>query len=573
LLFPGSRATINLAMTVSCLAIPTRPFACEPLLSDTAHRFRPFSLSSVNRASPRFLSAWLFALVATAHVPTHAAENAPATVGRWDSFELSIRNPKSYADPYRDVTLEVTYTRPDNRTVAFPGFHDGGETWKMRLMPDQIGSWRYDAKFSDGTPAVRGSFECVPSRLPGLIAVHAANPIWFGHQGGSAVVLRGLHLGDRFFAHNWDDPDNATDGNKRTAFLDWAQQQGYNLFSVASHYLNRNSKGRGEGWDTPALWPLNAAGFQRIERILDELAKRQIMVYPFAGFFGRDSNFPRDPAEQDRYLRYTLARLGAYWNVLFNVGGPEPRLKGKPYLTVEDIHRLGEAIARNDPFAHPLSLHNPTGDNEFKDAPWLTFGTLQGPKTLDRRRLAAGLLRNHHPTKPLLAQETLWSGNMFHMRSNQRDYSDADLRKHAYVIHFCAANFVFADNNGDSSSGFTGTLDPADCKQPRHDIIKRVWDTFAALPFARTKPAPELVQSSDTAVFCLADPGRDYLVYFEAPGSATLRLADGEYSTEWINAQTPSDRRRENVATRTRTFRSPSDGDDWILRLSRVDTP
>ena len=82
--------------------------------------------------------------------------------------------------------------------------------------------------------------------------------LWFGFQGGAAVTLRGLHIGDRFFAGNWDDANNATGGNPRARFLDWVQRQGYNTLSVASHYLNRSSKGRGEGWDTPALWPLNA---------------------------------------------------------------------------------------------------------------------------------------------------------------------------------------------------------------------------------------------------------------------------------------------------------------------------
>ena len=43
---------------------------------------------------------------------------------------------------------------------------------------------------------------------------------------------------------------------RRVAFFDWVEAQGYNMLSVASHYLNRESEGRGEGWDTPDLWPL-----------------------------------------------------------------------------------------------------------------------------------------------------------------------------------------------------------------------------------------------------------------------------------------------------------------------------
>ncbi len=467
-----------------------------------------------------------------------AAETPPKSVGRWDRFETVIANAKRYADPYRDVVLDVTHTRPDGRTIAFWGFHDGGDTWRIRFMPDTPGLWRYDARFSDGSPAAHGMFECVASDLPGPIAVHAANPQWFGWKGGDAALLRALHVGDRFFARNWDDADSAADGNPRAAFLDWAKQQGYNTLSIASHYLNRARKGRGEGWDTPKLWPLDASEFRRLEQLLDDLAARRFIVYPFAGFFGRDSGFPRDPAEQTRYIRHTLARLAPSWNLLLNVSGPEPLLRSKPFLTDGEANRLGSEIARLDPFQHPISMHNQTGPDQFKDQPWHTYGALQGPKTFDRAKLRDGLLKSHHVQKPLLAQETLWSGNLNHNKGV--DYSDTDLRKNAYVIHFSAAALVFADNNGDSSTGFSGTLDPADCRQARHDILKRMWDTVAALPWQRTTPRPDLVTATGGgSAFCLADPGRTYLVYLETPGTVNVRVTGSPTPSNGSTPKTP----------------------------------
>ena len=49
-----------------------------------------------------------------------------------------------------------------------------------------------------------------------------------------------------------------------------------------------------------------------MEAILDDLARRRMIVFPFAGFFGKSSNFPRDPADQELYVCYTLARIGCY---------------------------------------------------------------------------------------------------------------------------------------------------------------------------------------------------------------------------------------------------------------------
>lgn len=507
-----------------------------------------------------------------------AAESPPQKVPRWGRFEASLTHTAQGIDPFRDIALDVTYTAPDGRTIAFWGFYDGSNTWRFRFMPDTVGTWRYEAKLiqttstsasaaATGTRNVtttRGTFECVPGDLPGQIVVHAANPQWFGWRGGDAAFLRALHIGDRFFARNWDDA-------RRTAFLDWAQQQGYNTLSIASHYLNRQAPNRGDGWDTPKLWPLDAAEFQRMERVLDELARRRIVVFPFAGFFGREANFPGAHSQQTRYIRYALARLAPSWNLLFNVSGPEPLLRGRPMLTSAEVNRLGTEIAHLDPFKHPITVHNPTGDDPFRDEGWLTYGTLQGPKTFDRAKLRDGLLKNHHAQKPLLAQETLWSGNSVHIRANQGvDYNDTDLRKNAFVIHFSAAYLVFADNDGDSSTGFTGSMELGERRQPRHDIIKRVWDIVGPLSWGRTRPAPDLVMITQGKgnAFCLADPGRAYLVYLDASATVSVRTTGGPFHVDWIDAQTGK-RQRMGTKSDGANLTPPAAGDDWVLVLEK----
>ena len=479
-------------------------------------------------------------------------QSGSAEVERWGRFERSVPNRRKYADPYRDVTLEVSYTRPDGTMVTFWGFYDGGDTWKIRFMPDQTGSWRYTARFSDGAPGVQGAFECVASGLPGLISRDEQNPQWFGFRGGKQrLLVRSFHVGDRFFAENWD-------AAKRTAFLDWAQGQGYNTLSIASHYLNRNEEGRGQGWKTPELWPLDAAEYRKMETILDELARRRLLVFPFAGFFGRGSNFPRDPAEQSLYIRYTLARLGPYWNLLFNVAGPEPNLRGRPFLTPEEVNRLGGEIRRLDVFGHLLTVHNPPGDDLYREAPWTTYGTLQGPKTIDKAKLSAEILRNHHPKKPLYAQETLWPGNTF----GHPSYTDEDIRKNAYVILMSAAALNYADMNGSSSSGFSGTLELSDRVQTRHDIVKQVWDFFETVPFQRMKPSQDLVSRG----YCLAEAGEEYLVYLESGGTVDVAVTGGPYPVEWINARDTSDRRPGKQTRDGRALSAP-DENDWLLRL------
>jgi hypothetical protein len=451
--------------------------------------------------------------------------------------------------------------------VDFWGFYDGEQTWRLRFMPDQLGLWRYVARFSDGSLGVAGTFTCVESDVPGMLSVDESNPLWFGLKGGKHTLIRSFHVGDGFFASNMPDA-------KREAFLDWAQAQGYTMLSVASHYLNRDADGRGRGWDTPKLWPLDAMEFRKLERLLDDLAARKMMVFPFAGFFGRDAYYPSNPAEQELYVRYVLARLGPYWNVLFNVAGPEPLHPKAPFMPHEKLCWLGALIKSLDVFGHLLTVHNATGEDAFKDEAWSDFGTLQGPKTVDLDELSAGLRKNHHPAKPLYAQETLWSGNKWHP-----DYTDEQLRKNTYVLMLSVAALNFADNGGPepgavglSSSGFSGSLDLADCHQWRHDIIKRVWDFFETIPFYRMSPQQHLVSTGccDNSSYCLAEIGVQYLVYLPSGGPIDVQIVNGPYTVTWINAENTQEQFVGGVTYDGQGLQSPPDGDDWLCYLRKT---
>ena len=389
-------------------------------------------------------------------------------VGQWDSFEIDVPNANTYDNPFENVSLNAIFQTPDGRTIDFYGFYDT-EAWKLRFMPEYLGTWTYKATFSDGTPGTSGTFECIPSNIPGLIHQDANNPSWFGYTSGHPLLVRSFHTGDCFFANE----NNAVSGEEwnpemRTAFLNWAQAQGYTMLSIASHYLNREGRTRGqirgEGWLTPNLWDAENQiprpdEYQKMETVLNDLAQRQLLVYPFAGLFGRESNHPTDPAKQETYIRYTLARLAPYWNLLFMVGGPEPHMESNPYLTPSDINRIGQFIRANDPFNHLLSVHNPTGDDSFRQEDWASYVILQGPKTVDRQKLHTDHLRNSHPNKPLYAQETLWPGNELHSKRIGRDYSHDDIRKNAFTMLFSGATINFADMDGLSSSGFSGRPD------------------------------------------------------------------------------------------------------------------
>lgn len=498
-------------------------------------------------------------------------------IPRWAFFEDTLENEVSYQNPFHDVSLEVSFIKPDGGSGKIWGFYCGDHQWRFRILTDQVGEWRWHAHFSDGSRADSGTFTCIPSEIPGMISAYQANPIWFGYRHGEAVLLRSLHVGDCFFADrpNTLEPEKIWSDTLRAEFLDWAQHQGYNMLSIAGHLLNRREKGRGLGWNTPRLWNSETQcpipqEYDRLEKTLNDLAARKMIVYPFAGIFGKSAEWPADSTLRIIYLKYTLARLSPYWNLLFLVAGPEPLHSetGNAYQNVmarDDINHWGELIARLDPFHHLLSVHNRTETSDegdpFKAQPWYSFSTIQGPKTLDRKVLAEKTLMNLHPAKPYYAQETLWAGNVWHP-----DYGLEDLRKNAIVLNMCAASINFADNAGTSSTGFSGHPLLANRVQIKHDIMKRVWDFFESLPFYDLSPAPQWVDDG----FCLAKRDSLLLVYLENGGETRLLNLSGNYQLEWINARNTDDRFDGGVVDAKRPLVAPSVGEDWFAWLARV---
>ncbi len=518
------------------------------------------------------LKIYLFLIAATllfAGCNFNSKQKPKTEVGIWDKYEQSFPNEKEYSNPYFDVDLTVELESPSGEKFTHCGFYDGDQNWKIRFMPNKTGTWKYTAQFSDSDNKVLGSFECVDSELKGTLSAFKENPIWFATENGEPFLIRSFHVGDRFFAENWVDslhPENSP----RTVFLEWLEENNYNMLSIASFFTNRQSKGRGLGWDTPKTWPLNCKEFQKAEAILDELHRREIYVFPFAGFFGRDGNWPTNQAEQEKYIKYILARWSAYYNLNFNVAGPEPLPEKEPVpndgykgqMKMEDIERLAALIKKYDVSSHLITEHNRTWSSQrgdpFRDKNWYDFSTIQGPKTPDLKHHERTVYKIRHSKKPYYAQETLWGGNMYHPK-----YGVTNIRKIGVVLTMNAAMINFADNDGNSSSGFSGSLNLTDCQQNKHDELKVVWDFFETIPFAEMKPDTIIAPEK----FVLAGK-KQILIYAEKQDSFQVNLDGRKVSrAEWINTQNPSEIIKMEELDYTVPILTPNHGDDWYLRV------
>ena len=68
---------------------------------------------------------------------------------QWKPVELAYVSAITYANPVDDVELLATFVAPSGKQHQVAGFWDGGNTWKIRFMPDAIGWWSYTTHSSD----------------------------------------------------------------------------------------------------------------------------------------------------------------------------------------------------------------------------------------------------------------------------------------------------------------------------------------------------------------------------------------------------------------------------------------
>ena len=299
-----------------------------------------------------------------------AAQAQTADVERWGLYEIVLDGPKT-GNPFVDVTLAAEF-RNGTQTVTVPGFYDGDGVYKIRFSPEVEGAWQWRTISNAKALAVRtGTF--------------TARPAIGGNHGPVRVTLDGYH-----FAY----ADGTPFRQIGTTAYAWAQQSdaqcALTLQTLKTAPFNKirmcvyaNVKAEpiepfvytGTGpkdWDATRL---NPAFFRRFE---DRVAKLQalgieadiILYHPYDKVHGY-AEMAR--ADDERYLRYVIARLGAYRNVRWSMANEFDLVKAK---TPADWDHIGQFVADSDPHQRLRSIHNCKAffDNR---KPWVTHSSIQ----------------------------------------------------------------------------------------------------------------------------------------------------------------------------------------------------
>ena len=299
----------------------------------------------------------------------------------WQAVEITFTSSQVYANPFLDVDVTAVFVAPSGATLTRPGFWDGGDVWKVRMAPTELGLWRYRITASDptnmGLNPPEGQVISLPYRGDLAIFRHgflktSANGRYLAYADSSPFFwLADTHW---FF----DSKERWDSANK----LGWASEfKGIVDRRVAQHFTVYQSVIFGPSptyWAPGQVGELIAPEYFRdnLDRKMQYIAD-QGLVNAFG--LGFSENIDGQVATQVRLARYVVARYGAYPIVWFTggeVAGYDPGLRQS---RVDGWRQVALEIDREDAYHQPQTAHYTSGwPLDYQGESWLDFTMVQG---------------------------------------------------------------------------------------------------------------------------------------------------------------------------------------------------
>jgi uncharacterized protein (TIGR03437 family) len=415
-------------------------------------------------------------------------------VPKYGVAELTITySGPAYPNPWEGPQIVAMFTSPANHQIQVGGFYYSANLWKVRLAPDEPGTWSWSLEWRDGTTTQQASglFRCVPSAGHGFVRHHPTDPFRLIFEDGSLYPAIGLT--DCILDSNGDGTpldDFGLDGGFRppgdhsqgqltdmATYLNAYSAAGFNLFRwsvdncsfklwdsidpAGNKYLEAEGK-----FGDALLTALRARGFRVFMTIFH--------VPVFSGASGDSAKM----AAVTRYVKYVVDRYGAYvdfWELMNESPSAQNPVDEQWYGIVTDY------LQSVDPYAHMVSTNFPRPDLDeinINSIHWYEKEDASDSDIETRRRIVPG----KQIQKPIIFSEQGNTGQNWDPDSALR------MRIRSWTAFFSEATLIFWNTSGfkDFVSGEAANI----YLGPEERGYIRVLQDFASQADADIQPVP-----------------------------------------------------------------------------------
>jgi hypothetical protein len=517
-------------------------------------------------------------------------------VDAYDFVEVSLNVAAPDArNCFADATVEGHFEKADGSgPTSVDGFCDSkdGSVYRIRFMPSSAGEYSYTVTYrqSDFTKTFTGTFRGVDAHRRGIVRVDPKYPwhfIWAGTDehyflnGTTAFLLMGwtddkvieqsierLHrlrvnrmrvlLAGRPSMSLWSEPIIPTD-QFHVCLNPWVAEHPNSLDSPGFDYAR-----------------FNLPYWQKYERML-RFARERDMIISIVIDWNDSKVHPAALSDDEkRYYRYAAARLGAFSNINWDLGDDI-----SAYRSLDWSHQMGTLLEQFDAYHHLATDHPIDNTQQDRASAWFGFTSFQQwPRPLHDWML--NQRREQAQTRRIIPQVDEEYGYEDHYPKWSPSYPDgasADANRRAAWEMAMAGTY---QTTGETAKRGTGAWPDTgggwvngrgDESMVMLNGYAHMVDFFTSFEWWKTDPHDELVSHGD---FCLAEPGKLYVVYLPMAGKVTVKLEPGRYKASWFNARTGQTIAAPDAASVDRPeWTSPAapDAGDWALLLKKTEAP
>lgn len=532
-------------------------------------------------------------------------------IHKWEVYPIVFTANGQYSNPYADIPvhksedlLRVTFKGIDgeakDKTLEIVGYWDGGNEWKVNFAAPYTGTWEYVSQSDDmGLNGVAGTIEVSewgekelksnPTRN-GLIRVREDGKNaghYFEYDSGEPF----LWIGDTWW--NWT--------NRRIHFetfqkmVDNRAEKGFN---VGQLFVPGNGWGRESSLLDESYSVLDADHARKVEQMVAYANSKGITVW-IHGWWSRPELNKKIGAEKmKRWWRYLVHRFGAY-NVVWVLAG-EYNMHNNAGFDIGFWKELGELVKEEDPYQRIVSLHNtpPFWDGGAEAPQWSTGEVLHNEPWLDYNQSQSGHGKyanemipvvvateyRRQPAKPIVVTEPWYefvegnpTGKDIRLAAWGAVLSGA--AGHTYGGgHVWLASVPEAPSRGGGAWPIEVGAEIESFDYEGAVSMQHLATFFKKVKWWDMKPLPELVSDSPQP-FCLANPGKEYVVYLRYGGMIHLDMgetAEGkQFNFYWYNPATGESTSGKKVTGgRKVQFTAPGmypgtlEYSDWVLHVN-----
>ena len=497
----------------------------------------------------------IVALVQLSTTPVAHAEDVPL----WQPHDFSFTAKAETTHPFM-VPFSAMARGPGGAVLNVPGFFDGNGTWKVRVSPTVEGAWSLvttsDVKELDGKTA---AFTCMTNPNPkvhGMLRVDKAHPHHFIFDDGARFFLQGYEY-DWLWALDMDKPGVPTVNQT----LDLIAKNGFNyviLNSYAHDTAWRKGRKSEDDYGPSALYPwegsnetpdhgrMNLAYWRHYDRVMTALADRGIQAHMLMKVYNKAVKWPERGSDEEKlFFRWLVARYAAYPNVIWDFSKEAHNEKDLGYK--QGLLKFVRAI---DPYHHLTTVHD---DDQVNDAG--AYDELNDFRADQQHEKWHEVILRQRARKawPVVNVEFGYEhgpGGLSDKTYNVVQPPEEVLRR-AWEIQMAG---------GYTAYYYTYTawdvIRPLDVP-PGYAYFKYFGDFWRATEYWTLEPSDKLV----SAGWCLANPGREYVVFQNTAQPFKIEIAGARspLTAEWFNPHTGKRTSAGSLKNGAATLTPPAD--------------